>query len=75
MPGIHHAPNLARDLNLLAVPPGTGLRPNDSQVFAFNATSPTPIAIQGETNCWGLFAVLEEQFGDDWAVIDFEFLG
>ena len=66
--GVHRQP--LQETNLLTISM-SGLQTNRLSSTNFSVTCPA----SNSTNIWAVFAVLEEQFGGGWAVIDFEFVG
>jgi hypothetical protein len=63
------------ETNLLTIPIAAGLNPNENRTLPFMVVCPAPQATGDKTNYWGVFAVLEEEFGDGQVVIDMDFLG
>ena len=73
LPGIHRAP--VAETNLLTLSIDTGLHPNEARAFFFTVTCPAPQVTAQKTNLWGVFALLDEEFGGGQVVIDLDFLG
>lgn len=74
LPGIHRAPIAETNLQTFSLPDGlkSGVT---GPPLALNAVCPGPLATAGKTNLWGVFALLDEQFGGGWLLIDSAFIG
>lgn len=73
-PGIHRAPVAETNLQSFTIPAGLPWGVS-SPPLALNAVCPPPLAAADKTNLWGVFALLDEQFGGGWLLIDSAFIG
>jgi hypothetical protein len=73
LPGIHRNP--VTETNLLTIPIAAGLNPNENRTLPFTVVCPAPQVTGDRTNFWGVFALLEEEFGGSPVTIDKDFLG